>query len=242
MLIADAAQAVGDRPVEVGRPMNTPAQAISYEIRVKGALDARWSAWFAGLDVASDPTGETTLSGPLADQAALHGLLARVRDLGLPLIAVRRLDADPRDAGGLDAQMDPRERRPLMIQDQILALGQRWADAEQRGDSAALDTLMTDDFVAVGPRGFVLNRQQWLDRYRSGALKIEAFSWEDVSVREYGTAAIALGIVAQFASYQGQDASGRFRVTQIAVQKAGRWLCAGVQYSGPIPDVPPMQA
>jgi hypothetical protein len=75
--------------------MNAPEQPCSYEIRVLGALDARWSTWFAGLDVSSTAVGETTLTGPLRDQAELHGVLARVRDLGLPLIAVRRLDHDP---------------------------------------------------------------------------------------------------------------------------------------------------
>jgi hypothetical protein len=58
-----------------------------YEIRVKGHLAADWSDWFAGLAVCQEPSGETVLSGPL-DQAALHGVLAKVRDLGLVLIAV----------------------------------------------------------------------------------------------------------------------------------------------------------
>jgi hypothetical protein len=57
-------------------------------------LDNRWSAWFEGLRIASDQRGQTTITGPVADQAALHGLLAKVRDLGLPLLAVRRLDPD----------------------------------------------------------------------------------------------------------------------------------------------------
>jgi hypothetical protein len=57
-------------------------------------LDDRWSAWFEGLRVTSDDHGETTIAGPVADQAALHGLLAKVRDLGLPLLSVRRLDPD----------------------------------------------------------------------------------------------------------------------------------------------------
>jgi hypothetical protein len=57
-------------------------------------LDPRWSAWFEGLQVSSDERGQTTITGPVADQAALHGLLAKVRDLGLPLLAVRRLDPD----------------------------------------------------------------------------------------------------------------------------------------------------
>jgi hypothetical protein len=64
-----------------------------YEIRVKGILDGRWAAWFGNLQVTSDGE-ETVISGPLADQAALHGLLAKVRDLGLFLISVRHLDPD----------------------------------------------------------------------------------------------------------------------------------------------------
>ena len=64
-----------------------------YEIRVKGILDGRWAAWFEDLQVTSDGE-ETVISGPLADQAALHGLLTKVRDLGLFLISVRHLDPD----------------------------------------------------------------------------------------------------------------------------------------------------
>jgi hypothetical protein len=65
-----------------------------YEIRVRGRLDSRWSAWFDGLTVAAGANGETVLTGPVADQAALHGLLAKVRDLGLPLIAVNPVDGE----------------------------------------------------------------------------------------------------------------------------------------------------
>ena len=64
-----------------------------YEIRVKGVLDGRWTAWFEDLQFTSDGE-ETVISGTLADQAALHGLLAKVRDLGLFLISVRHLDPD----------------------------------------------------------------------------------------------------------------------------------------------------
>lgn len=64
-----------------------------YEIRVKGILDKRWTAWFEGLQITSDGR-ETVISGPVADQAALHGLLAKVFDLGLYLISVRHLDPD----------------------------------------------------------------------------------------------------------------------------------------------------
>jgi hypothetical protein len=65
---------------------------VRYEIRVKGVLDRGWSAWFDGLEITSDERGQTTLAGPVADQAALHGLLAKIRDLGLELLEVRRTD------------------------------------------------------------------------------------------------------------------------------------------------------
>jgi hypothetical protein len=65
-----------------------------YEIRVRGVLDSGWSAWFDSLEVGSDQSGHTTIAGPVADQAALHGLLAKVRDLGLPLLSVRRIDPE----------------------------------------------------------------------------------------------------------------------------------------------------
>ncbi len=71
-----------------------PAEPARYELHVQGVLEPRWSAWFEGLQVSSDQAGQTTIAGPVADQAALHGLLAKVRDLGLPLLAVRRLDPD----------------------------------------------------------------------------------------------------------------------------------------------------
>ena len=60
-----------------------------YEITVQGVLDPRWSAWFDGMQLTSDAAGRTTISGPVADQAALHGLLTRIRDLGLTLLDVR---------------------------------------------------------------------------------------------------------------------------------------------------------
>jgi hypothetical protein len=59
-----------------------------YEIRLKGHLDTRWAAWFDGLPVTRDGDGTTVIGGPVSDQAALHGLLQKTRDLGLPLISV----------------------------------------------------------------------------------------------------------------------------------------------------------
>jgi hypothetical protein len=66
-----------------------------YEIRLKGHLDPRWAAWFDGLTLTSDDDGTTALRGPVVDQAALHGLLQRLRDVGLPLISVTALPDIP---------------------------------------------------------------------------------------------------------------------------------------------------
>jgi hypothetical protein len=65
-----------------------------YHIRVKGRLDDKWSDWFDGFAMTPEAHGETRLAGPVADQAALHGLLARIRDLGLPLLLVERVGDD----------------------------------------------------------------------------------------------------------------------------------------------------
>ncbi len=73
--------------------MNGQGSPARYEIRIDGGLDSHWAAWFEGLQVNSDGT-QTVISGLLADQPALHGLLAKVRDLGLCLISVRRQDPD----------------------------------------------------------------------------------------------------------------------------------------------------
>jgi hypothetical protein len=62
---------------------------------VGGVLDRHWSGWFEGLEVSSDAPGQTLIAGPVADQAALHGLLAKVRDLGLPLLSVQRIGPGP---------------------------------------------------------------------------------------------------------------------------------------------------
>lgn len=73
-------------------PHPDPDDATGYEIRVAGHLDDRWSAWFDGLAVTTRPDGTTVISAPAIDQAALHGLLRRVRDAGIRLVAVARLD------------------------------------------------------------------------------------------------------------------------------------------------------
>ena len=72
-----------------------------YRIKVKGHLDRRWTEWFGGLTITLEDNGETLLTGPVEDQAALHGLLRKVRDLGLPLISVTRAQTDQIDGPDL---------------------------------------------------------------------------------------------------------------------------------------------
>ena len=80
-----------------------------YEIRLKGHLDNRWAARFAGLSFTLESDGTTILSGPVVDQAALYGFLRKVRDLGLPLIGVNLVE--PKQANGLDDRVDTDHHR-----------------------------------------------------------------------------------------------------------------------------------
>ena len=78
--------------------MNPPAGPL-YEVRVEGVLGGDWSAWFDGLELTADGD-QTVLAGHLEDQAALHGVLYKIRDLGLQLVSVRRLDPEMRHCEG----------------------------------------------------------------------------------------------------------------------------------------------
>ena len=69
-------------------PKPVPSQPVVYQIRLKGHLGAQWTDWFEGLTITLEEDGDTLLTGPVVDQAALHGLLKKVRDLGLPLVSV----------------------------------------------------------------------------------------------------------------------------------------------------------
>ena len=77
-----------------------------YEIRIKGHLNNRWAAWFEGLTITREDNGETRLRGPVVDQAALHGLLRKVRDLGLPLVAVIQIGPEQADVPDGNADTD----------------------------------------------------------------------------------------------------------------------------------------
>jgi hypothetical protein len=75
-------------------PKPTPSQTMIYQIRIKGHLVREWTDWFEGLTITLGEDGDTLLTGPVIDQAALHGLLKKVRDLGLPLVSVVPVQLD----------------------------------------------------------------------------------------------------------------------------------------------------
>lgn len=116
-------------------------------------------------------------------------------------------------------------------QDEILDLGRRWAEAELHADVNALNELLDADFICVGPLGFMLNKEQYLEGRRTGDLKHESFNWDDVKVRVYGDAAIAVGAQVQKSTYQGHDASGQFRETQVYSRKRDGWVMASMHLS-----------
>lgn len=88
--------AKGTRTVSERRSQRTdPDWPAVYQIRIEGHLGSAWTDWFAGLSIALEDNGDTLLTGAVVDQAALHGLLNKVRDLGAVLVSVNRQEADP---------------------------------------------------------------------------------------------------------------------------------------------------
>ena len=80
--------------VEAHTVAMTEGMPAAYAITIKGHLDDHWSDWFEGLTITNGANGEAVLAGPLVDQAALHGVLIKIRDLGLPLLSVRPVGAE----------------------------------------------------------------------------------------------------------------------------------------------------
>lgn len=76
-----------------------PMKPMIYQIRIRGHLDSQWADWFEGLSITREENGDTLLSGPVADQAALHGLLKKIRDLGMPLVSVIQIQSNHSENG-----------------------------------------------------------------------------------------------------------------------------------------------
>lgn len=125
--------------------------------------------------------------------------------------------------------MDDRSRR-------LEEFAQEWAAAEQRGDAAFLEGALTDDFVGVGPLGFMLTKEQWRGRF-AGGLAYESFALDELEARFYGEAAVATCRQKQAGGFQGNDVGGEFRATLVFAEKEGSWLLAG-WHASPIAGVP----
>jgi uncharacterized protein (TIGR02246 family) len=114
-------------------------------------------------------------------------------------------------------------------------LAEDWAAAELGGDTASLRGILTGDFVAVGPRGFVLSGKQWIARHDTGSLEYRSFGLDEAEVRTYGDAAIVVCRQTAAGVYEDEngryDIDERFRATLVFVRQKGHWRLAGLQLS-----------
>ena len=117
----------------------------------------------------------------------------------------------------------------------IEKLGEDWAAAERRGDTGFLARVLADDLVAVGPRGFMLTKEQWLSRHDSGNLMYESFDWDEVRVRVHRGTAVMTGRQTAEGRYEDGDVRheirDQFRATLIFAEGRGTWLLLGLHLS-----------
>jgi ketosteroid isomerase-like protein len=116
------------------------------------------------------------------------------------------------------------------MEQEVAQLADTWATAELQGDTAFLEQLLADDFVGVGPLGFLLTKQQWLARYQSGDMKYSAHTLDEVRVRAYNEAAIVIGRLTQQATYRGNPMNAQMRTTLVFVHQHGQWQLASLHF------------
>ena len=92
-------------------PKSDPGDPMVYQIRIKGHLGRQWTDWFGGLTITLEDNGETLVTGPVVDQAALHGLLRKVRDLGMSLVSVNCVELGQADASDVNETHQHRSKR-----------------------------------------------------------------------------------------------------------------------------------
>jgi ketosteroid isomerase-like protein len=119
-----------------------------------------------------------------------------------------------------------------MTTNEISKLLERFAEAQRLSDLDALSELLSADFKLVGPLGFVVPKEHWLEQFRSGALQIESLEWDELEIRThaYANFAIAIGKLTQTATYAENRSDGQFRVTVIAIGYGASWHVAGAHY------------
>jgi ketosteroid isomerase-like protein len=118
----------------------------------------------------------------------------------------------------------------------------QWTDAERAGDTAVLGRVLTDDFVGVGPLGFMLPKPAWLARREGGDLRYEAFGLEELDTRVHGDVALVTARHTAKGTYQGHPIPEATRATLTLVRDTGQWRLAGIHLSfiAGTPGAPPI--
>jgi ketosteroid isomerase-like protein len=126
--------------------------------------------------------------------------------------------------------------------DDIEGLLTEWTAAERSGDAAALDKLLADDFTGVGPLGFTLSKQDWLDRHAAGGLEYRTFELADVAIRRYGDAAVVIARQSAAGAYRGREVPGDLRVTLVVADASGfpKLASAHMSFIAGTPGAPPV--
>jgi ketosteroid isomerase-like protein len=114
---------------------------------------------------------------------------------------------------------------------EVARLADAWATAELRGDTAFLERTLADDFIGIGPLGFMLTKHEWLARHQSGDLKYDSLELDEVTVRVYGETAVVIGRQAQSAAYRGNSIKAELRTTLVLVHQQGQWRLASLHLS-----------
>ena len=111
------------------------------------------------------------------------------------------------------------------------------ANAERQGNATALAAILADEFLGIGPRGFTLTKAQWLDRFQSGDLRYDTFTWDEAQTRVFGgdgdasAMAIVVGRETSHGTHQGREIQGQYRVTQVYVWQERQWRLVNLQLS-----------
>lgn len=129
------------------------------------------------------------------------------------------------------------------VEQEVARLANVWIAAELRGDTAFLERTLANDFVAIGPLGFMLTKREWIGRHQSGDLKYDALDLDEVAVRIYDGAAVLIGRQVQDATYRGNRVNARLRTTVVLIHRRGRWQLVGIHMSpiGQPPSFAPRQ-
>jgi len=114
---------------------------------------------------------------------------------------------------------------------EVARLAAAWATAELRGDTAFLEGTLADDFIGIGPLGFMLTKHEWLARHQSGDLKYDSLELDEIAVRVYNEAAVLTGRQVQNAAYRGNSVKAELRTTLVLVHQQGQWRLAGLHLS-----------